>query len=72
MQEELHFEKPCHDKQVIDYFEICHASYDPVVKYMERLFSQNGWLCFCQKYHIFYHNSLSLWVLILILIKHDE
>ena len=72
VQEELHFEQPYHDKQVIEYFESCHAFYDLVVEYMEILFTQNGWLCVCSKDQVFYHNFLSLWVSVLILIKHDE
>ena len=32
MQEELLFGQPCHDKQVIEYFEICHVFYDLVVE----------------------------------------
>ena len=47
MQEELHFEQTSHDKQRTIFFEGCHVFYDPVVEYMERLFSQEGWLCVC-------------------------
>ena len=39
MQEELLFGQPCHDKQVIEYFEICHVFYDPIAEYMDKLCS---------------------------------
>ena len=38
MQEELLFGQPCHDKHVIEYFEICHAFYDPVAEHMDKFF----------------------------------
>ena len=72
MQEELHFEKLCHDKQMTQHVESCHVFYDPVAEYMEKICNRNGWLCFCQKDQIFYQNLLPFCSYILISIKHDE
>ena len=58
MQEELLFGQPCHDKQVIEYFEICHVFYDPVTEYMDNYFRWSSWLYVCSKGQIFHHNLL--------------
>ena len=68
MQEELLFGQPCHDKQVIEYFEICHVFYDPVAEYMDKFFRWSNWLYVCSKEQIF-HLFCSY---VLILIKHEE
>ena len=70
MQEELLFGQPCHDKQVIEYFEICHVFYDPVSEYMEKYFRWSSWLYVCNKGQILHHNLFCSYVLILI--KHEE
>ena len=49
MQDELLFGQPCHDKQVIEYVEDCHAFYDPVAEYMEFFSRWGNWLCICKK-----------------------
>ena len=72
MQEELLFGQPYHDKQVIEYFEICHAFYDPVVEYMDRFFRWRSWLCFCNKRHTFHHNLFPFCSYVPISIKHKE
>ena len=38
MQEELLFGHPFNGKQMIEYFEICHAFYDPLAEYMDNFF----------------------------------
>ena len=72
MQEELLFGQPCHDKQVIEYFEICHVFYDPVAKYMDKFFRWSIWLYVCSKGRIFHHNLLLFCSYVLISIKHEE
>ena len=42
MQEELLFEHPFNGKQMIEYFEICHAFYDLVAEYMDKFFLQKA------------------------------
>ena len=72
MQEELVFGQPYHDKQVIEYFEICHDFYDPVVVYMDKFFRWSSWLYVCNKGRIFHHNLLLFCSYVLISIKHEE
>ena len=72
MQGELLFGQPCHDKKVIEYFEIWHVFYDPVVEYMDKFFRWGSWLYVCRKEQIFHHNLLLLCSYVLISIKHDE
>ena len=72
MQEDLLFGQPYHDKQVIEYFEICHAFYDPVAEYMDRFFRWGRWLCVCSKGHTFHHNLFPFCSCVLIPIKHEE
>ena len=33
--DKLQLEKPCHGKQMTDYFEVFHVAYDPVADYMD-------------------------------------
>ena len=47
--QELLFGQPCHDKQVIEYFENFHGFYDPIAEYMDKFFRWGGWLCVCSK-----------------------
>ena len=56
MQEELLFGQPCHDKQVIEYFEICHVFYDPVAEHMDKSLRWSSWLYVCSKGQIFIIN----------------
>ena len=72
MQEELLFGQPCHEKQVFEYFEICHVFYDPVEEYMDKCLNQNGWLCVCSKDQVSYHNLLPLCSYFLIPIRCGE
>ena len=72
MQEELLFGQSCHDKEVIEYFEICHAFYDPVAEYMEIFFTWDSCLCICSKGHTFHHNLFRFCSYALISIKHEE
>ena len=72
MQEDLIFGQPCHDKQVIEYFEICHAFYDPVAEYMDKFSKWGSFLYVCIKEQIFHHKILLLCSYVLISIKHDE
>ena len=72
MQEELPFGQPCHDKQVIEYVEICHAFYGSVAKYMDKFFRWGSWLCICSKGQTYHHNLLLLCSYFLIPIKHER
>ena len=72
VQDELHFGQLSNGKQMTEYVEGCHAFYDPVAEYMEKRFSQNGWLCVCSKDQVSYHSLLSLCYYVLISIKHEE
>ena len=47
----LQLEQPCHGKQITKKFEGCH---DPIVEYVEKLGSDNGWLCLCSKDQFLY------------------
>ena len=57
---------------MIENFEGCHVSYDPVAEHMEKLCNMNGWLFVCSKDQVFYHNLLPLRFSFLIWFKHDE
>ena len=72
MQEELLFGQPCHDKQVIEYFESFHFFYDPIAKYMDRFFRWGSWLCVCSNRHPFHHNLFPFFSYVLISFKHEE
>ena len=72
MEEELLSGHPCHDKQVIEYFEICHVFYDLVAEYMDTFFRWISWLNFCSKGQNFHHNLLLFCSYVLIPIKHEE
>ena len=72
MQEELRFGQSCDDKQVIEYFEICHAFYDPIAEYMDKFFRWDSWLCICSKGHTFHRNLFPFCYYVLISIKHEE
>ena len=60
-------EQPCHDKPITENFAGFH---DLVVEYVEKLYSNKGWLCLYSKIQIFPHNLLSLSPSFLV--KHDE
>ena len=66
MLEELLFGQIYDDRQVIEYFEICHSFYDPVAKYMDKFFRWGSWLYVCSKEQIFHHNLLLLCSYVLI------
>ena len=57
---------------MIEYFEICHAFYDPVAEYMDIFFRWSSWLYVCSKGQIFHHNVFLLCSYVLISIKHEE
>ena len=59
-------------KQMIEKYEGCHVFYGPLAEYMGRIFSQNDWLCVCNKDQVFYHSLLPLCSYILISIKYDD
>ena len=55
-----------------EYAEGCHVFYDLVAEYMEKLRSDNGWLCLCNKSRVLYHNLLPFNSYVLISLKHDK
>ena len=71
-QEELLFGQHCHDKQVIQYFEIFHVFYDPIAEYMDKFFRWSSWLYLCSKGQFFHHNLLLFSSYVLISIKLEE
>ena len=61
-----------HGKIMTDFFESCHAFYDPVAEYLENLGSGNGWLYLYCKDQFFYYNFLPLSLSSMFFIKHEE
>ena len=57
---------------MIEYFEICHAFYDPVAEYMDKFFRRGSWLCVCKKGYNFHDNLFPFCSYVLISIKFDE
>ena len=70
--DKLQFEHRYHGRQMTEKFKGCHVFYDLVVEYMERLCSDNGWLCLCCKNQVLYHIFLPLNSYVLISLKHNE
>ena len=71
-QVKLQFENPCHNKQIVEYFENYHVFYEPVGNYIKkRSVGIVGYVFTIKiKYNIiaFYHYVFS----VLIFTKHDE
>ena len=57
---------------VTEFFESCHAFYDPVVNYIDEFCSGNGWLYLYCKDQFIYYNFLPSSLSSLFFIKHEE
>ena len=62
-----YMEHPRHDKPITENFV---GGHDPVVEYVDNIYSNNGWLCLYSKDQIFLHNLFPLSPSFLV--KHDE
>ena len=72
MQGNLQLGQLSHGKIMIEFFESCHAFYDPVVEYMENLGSGNGWLYLYCKDKFIYYNLVPLGISVFLFIKHEQ
>ena len=61
-----------HGKIMTEFFESCHAFYDPVADYIDEFCSGNGWLYLYCKDQFLYHNFVPLGPSVLCFIKHEE
>ena len=59
-------------KIMTEFFESCHAFYDPVADYIEEFCSGNDWLYLYCKDQFIYYNSLPLSLSSLCFIKHED
>ena len=72
MQGNLQLGQHSHGKIMTEFFESCHAFYDPMANYMDGFCIGNGWLYLYCKDQFICYNFEPLGPSILFFIKHEE